>query len=410
MGDFVLDSYVYGDCDQVSDEAPVPVLRVVRRESHLGGAAAVAANVTALGAEVCCLGVVGQDAPGEQIVAQLLSVRAEVSSLMKLRSRPTTTKQRLIGLAQKRHQQRILRVDEEDDAELPEEVLSSLRGAVRSQLRNCRVLAIEDYGKGVVGEQATPAIIADAAAAKLPVVVDAAALDDYSRYRGATLLICNRRQAERVGRMAIINDESLERIAERIVREAGCGGIVITLARDGSYLKQAGRPGERFATRERPVYDVTGAGDMVLSMLAVALAGGAEPDAAVSLANVAAGLEVERYGNVPVRRDELVAELDRMKRQRHGKVVGLDELLAEVVRLHQAGKAVVWTNGCFDILHAGHVGQPEFRPPPGRRADRGDQLRRLRPAEQGPRPADRQPGGPRRGAGGAGVRRLRHHL
>ncbi len=355
LGDFMLDTYVYGDCERISPEAPVPVLRVVRQENRVGGAASVAADVLALGGAVDCLGVLGQDRWADELLGMLHAVGGQTASLMKLPDRPTTSKTRYVGLAQHRHPQQILRVDGESRDPLPPGVLQSLRAAVRASLAQADVLAIEDYDKGVVTDETAPAIIADARAAGLAVLVDPARIGDYSRYRGCTLLTPNRHEASLASGVAITDPASLERAAERILADAGAEGVVITLDKEGAYLKAAGQPGRRITTQPRDVYDVTGAGDMVLATLCVALAGGADWEAAVALANVAGGLEVERFGVVPVRRDELLAELYRLQHQGTGKVLGRAELVAEIDRLRQAGKAVAFTNGCFDILHAGHV-------------------------------------------------------
>ncbi len=355
LGDFMLDRYLYGDCERVSQEAPVPVLRVVRREPGCGGAASVAANVLALGAAVECFGVAGQDVRGEELLSMLTTAGAKTSGLLKLPDRPTTTKERLVGLAQHRIEQQMMRVDDEDTSPLTPEVLATLRTGVRSVLGDCRVLAIQDHNKGVVDDEATPKIIADARAAGVPVLVDPAKIADYRRYRGATLLTPNREESQVATGIAIVDDASLERAAERIIEITAAEGVLVTLDKEGAYLKPAGLPGKRFGARARQVYDNCGAGDMVLAALCVALAGGADWATATALANVAGGLEVERFGVVPVKREEIVQELLLEKRQQHGKVVPLVELAAAVRRLKEAGQSVVWTNGCFDIIHAGHV-------------------------------------------------------
>ncbi|NQU75277.1 MAG: D-glycero-beta-D-manno-heptose 1-phosphate adenylyltransferase [Planctomycetes bacterium] len=355
LGDFMLDRYIYGDCRRISQEAPVPVLRVVRQESNCGGAASVAVDIIALGADVSCIGTVGADEAGEDLVSRLIAAGAKTAAILKVPNRPTTTKTRLIGLAQQRHQQQIMRVDEEDASPLEDTVLASIRSAVRSELRRCSVLAIEDCNKAVLTDVTAPQIIADARAAGATVLVDPAAIADYGRYRGASLLTPNRQEAELATGVLISDDDSCRRAAERILYATQAQAVVITLDKQGAFLQCAGQPGKRLTTRERQVYDVTGAGDVVLAMLAVAAAGGADWETAVALANVAGGLEVERFGVVPITRHEVLDELAMQKRQQHGKVVDVKTLMAEVRRLHAAGKTIVWTNGCFDILHAGHV-------------------------------------------------------
>jgi len=354
VGDFMLDRYVYGDSHRISPEAPVPVLRVLERESRPGGAGSVAVNILALGGEVCCVGVVGQDAAGGELLDMLAVAGAETSALVRLPGRPTIVKQRLVGLAQHRHRQQMLRMDEEPTEPLPREAQATLRGSLRSVLAGCACLAVEDYDKGLLTENSAPAMIQDAAAAGVPVVVDPAPIRDYGRYRGATVVTPNRVEAGLAGGVDITDEDSLRRCAERLLAATGAQAVVITLDKEGAYLARPGG-GKRIPARPRSVYDVTGAGDAVLAMLAVAIAGGCELAEAVALANVAGGLEVEHFGVVPISRQEVADELRRMVGLRSGKVVSRRRLAEEVARRRQAGETVVFTNGCFDLLHLGHV-------------------------------------------------------
>ena len=355
MGDFMLDRYIYGDAERISPEAPVPVIRVVDREARTGGAGNVVAGVLALGGRAACIGVIGQDEAGGELNQLLAATGAETPGLVRLPQRATTVKTRYVGLAQHRHRQQMLRVDQEADGAVPEAVHATLRTALLSRLRNCDVLALEDYDKGVLTDRNTPRIIADAVEASVPVVVDPAAGVDYSRYEGATLLTPNRREAGAATGVEISDDASLEAAAWRIIDVTGAQGVVITLDREGAYLLERGGGSRRVATRPRSVYDVTGAGDEVLAMLAVAVAEKCQLADAVALANIAGGLEVERFGVVPVRREELVDELRRMIGLRGGKVMARERLLEELAHRRRQGQTAVFTNGCFDLLHLGHV-------------------------------------------------------
>jgi len=354
LGDFLLDRYLYGDSERISPEAPVPVLRVVDRQSRPGGAGSVAANILALGAQVRCVGVIGQDGPGEELLGMLAVAGAETSSLIRLPGRPTTVKQRLIGLARHRHQQQMLRMDEETIDPVPKEAHLTLRASLRSVLGDCQCLALADHDKGLFSEQELPNLIADARAAGVPVLVDPAPIRDYRRYRGATVVTPNRYEAELAGSIALDDGDAMRRCARRLTDATGAEAVLITLDRDGSYLYRYGE-GVRVPTRARSVYDVTGAGDAVLAMLAVATGAGVDLLEAASLANVAGGIEVERFGSVPITREEIAAELRKMVGLRSGKVMGRKRLLDEVTRRQRAGETVVFTNGCFDLLHLGHV-------------------------------------------------------
>ena len=355
VGDFMLDCYVYGDTERISPEAPVPVLRVVGRESRVGGAGSVAANVAALGGQVACIGVIGQDDSGDELLKLLSAAGADVSGLTRLPHRPTIRKQRVIGLAQHRHRQQMLRIDEESVEPLPPTLARSLRAALKAVLPHCKAVAFEDYEKGVLTDETAPALIADARAAGLPVLVDPARLSDYGRYRGATLLTPNRAEAQLASGIRITDEASLEACAQRLIQSADAQAMVITLDREGAYLALRGKQGRRIATRPRSVYDVTGAGDAVLAMLAVAVAEGVELHDAVALANLAGGLEVERFGVVPITRAEVVDELRRQIGLRGRKVLGRRHLAEEAARRRQRGDSIVFTNGCFDLLHMGHV-------------------------------------------------------
>jgi len=355
VGDFMLDEYVYGDTERISPEAPVPVLRVVHRESRPGGAGSVAADILALGGRVHCVGVVGQDPAAGELISKLGAAGAETAALLRLPDRPTTLKQRLVGLAQHRHPQQMLRVDAEHAEPLPEAVATTLRGTLRSALPDCRAVALEDYGKGLFSEATAPPMIADARSAGLPVLVDPARVSSYRRYRGASLITPNRFEAELASGTRIVDEASLARCAEALLGEAEADAVLITLDKEGAYLARRDAECVRVPTRPRTVYDVAGAGDAVLAMLAVALAGGCELPDAAALANVVGGLEIERFGVVPITRTQLVEELHRMVGLRSGKVVDRRRLLEEVDRRRRAGGTAVFTNGCFDLLHAGHV-------------------------------------------------------
>jgi len=355
VGDFMLDRYIYGDAERLSPEAPVPVLKVVRTEERTGGAGNVAEAVLALGGKVTCIGVLGRDDAGDRLTGMLVSAGAETTGLVRLGNAPTTVKSRYVGLAQHRHAQQMLRVDQEPPRAISNRVATTLAVALRGRLGDCDVLALEDYDKGVLADDSARRMIADARKASVPVVVDPARIRDYGRYRGATLLTPNRDEAQLASGIPIVDDESLERAAGRLLDAAEADAVVITLDREGAFLLQRGGGSARIGTRARAVYDVTGAGDEVLAMLAVAVGAGCRFEQAVALANVAGGLEVERFGVVPVTRSEIVDELRRMIGLRGGKVLDRKKLLAEVRRLRRQGQTIVFTNGCFDLLHMGHI-------------------------------------------------------
>ena len=355
VGDFMLDCWIYGHAERLSPEAPVPVLRKIRQEMTTGGASNIAPAITALGGEVVCIGVIGADANGDELNALLSSSGADASRLIRRGDRPTTVKTRYIGLAQHRHAQQMFRLDEESVEEFGSEVHEVIRAAVRSELHSCEVLALEDYNKGVLSQVSTPQLIEDANRAGVPVIVDPALISDYRRYAGCNLLTPNRFEAALASGIEIVDQDSMFKAAERISAITRAQAVVITLDKDGAFLYTADGEGRIIPTKARSVYDVSGAGDEVLAMLTVAIGDGCDLDSAVGLSNVAGGLEVEQFGIVPITRAQVTDELRKMIGMRTSKVIARKPLGEELARRRKAGEKIVFTNGCFDLLHVGHV-------------------------------------------------------
>ena len=355
LGDFMLDRYVTGDVERISPEAPVPVLKSLRTDLRPGGAGNVATAILALGGQVACIGVRGDDPEGEELVNLLVTAGGETPALMRLGSRRTTIKTRYVGLSQHRNAQQILRVDTDPTGWLDASVYVSIEAAVRSEVRAGGVLAIQDHDKGVLTDETGPKVIAAARGGSVPVVVDPARLRDYRRYAGATLLTPNRYEAQLATGIEIRDEASRAAASGRILEVTGAEAVLITLDREGSFLQLAGGEARHLPTRPRAVCDGAGAGDETLAALSVALAGGEDWFSAAALANVAGGLEVERFGVVPVRREEVLDELHRLLGLRGAKVMARESLAQEVARRRAQGQTIVFTNGCFDLLHMGHV-------------------------------------------------------
>ena len=355
VGDLILDRYLYGDAERISPEAPVPVLRTVETREAVGGSANVAACLGALGCRVVVCGTIGHDNHGETLSRLLDELRADTSGVLSLPDRPTTTKTRLVGLAQHRHRQQLLRVDEEETSPLPTAVAERLATLACDLLGQVDVICIEDYSKGVVTEGLVAAIVAEARRCSCPVLVDPARLKDYGAYRGADILTPNRDELSIVVGHALDSLEAVAAGAREVLESLGSRAVVATLDREGAVLVEKDRDWRHVPTVPRSVYDNTGAGDAVLSMLAAAVAAGADLPSATRLANIAGGLEVEKFGCVPITADEVLAELRLEDRLQNGKLRTVDELVAELSLRRDRGETVVFTNGCFDILHAGHV-------------------------------------------------------
>ena len=355
-GDFMLDRYVYGNADRLSPDAPVPVLTAQRQTHQPGGAANVCLDLRALRCEVACLGVVGKDESAEELSNALADAGCSTAGLIRKPGRPTTVKHNFVGLAQHRHPQKMFRVDHESREPLGERTVARLLAKARTLLKGASALCLEDYDKGVLSQPVCRGLIRLARRLKVPVLVDPAAIEDYSKYRGATCLTPNRTEAAlATGKDNQSNSDADNATARTLLRQLGLEAVVLTLDRHGSLLVQKGRPARPVPTVARAVYDVTGAGDMVLAMLAAATANGADWYTATELANAAAGLEVERFGVVPIELDEILLSLLQQQHQELGKLRTLEQLLPELAAYRKQGKQVAFTNGCFDILHAGHV-------------------------------------------------------
>ncbi len=360
VGDFMLDRYLYGDAERISPEAPVPVLKVVRQEDALGGAGSVVADVAALGATPHCLGLVGHDAAAERIRSLLRQSGADVSGLVAASDRHTTVKTRLIGLAQHRHRQQLIRVDDECRLPIDAATTAQLLNHVEGLLDHCRAVCIEDYNKGVVSPELAHGVIKAARRRGLPVLVDPASVADYSRYAGALLVTPNRTETEKVTGLSLRSMKAVREAASRIHTACHTDYVCVTLDADGMALIGADGFFEHVPTRAREVYDVTGAGDEVLAAMAVIMAAGGNLREAATVANIAGGLEVEKFGCVPITRDELIGEILLENHRALGKVRTLDQLLPELARRRAARQTVAFTNGCFDLLHAGHVANFAF--------------------------------------------------
>ncbi|MFQ5806651.1 MAG: PfkB family carbohydrate kinase [Phycisphaerae bacterium] len=354
VGDFMLDRYVFGDAERISPEAPVPVLRVRERQDRVGGAGSVALNVLALGAQVRCFGLLGKDPFGDRVERFLAEAGADTHGLVRVDDRPTITKTRLVGLAEHRHRQQILRVDDEIVRAPTALDAASLVAAVQAALLDAAVVCLEDYAKGLLSSHVCAEIIATAREHSKPVLVDPARSGEWEKYRGATLLTPNRAELE-LGVGRALTDEELDPAAAGLVERLELDALIVTLGRDGARLVRRDGSVQRFPTKPRAVYDNTGAGDAVLATVAVAVAAGAAFEQAVPLANIAGGLEVSKFGCVPIPREEVVNELQRGHGGGQGKIRPVTELAAELNARRQRGETVVFTNGCFDLLHPGHL-------------------------------------------------------
>jgi D-beta-D-heptose 7-phosphate kinase/D-beta-D-heptose 1-phosphate adenosyltransferase len=342
IGDIMLDRYWEGGASRISPEAPVPVVRVEHVSERPGGAGNVALNIAALGAGVRLLGRTGDDEAADSL-AEMLGA-AGVDCLLQRDPRcGTTTKLRVVS----RHQQ-LIRLDFEQSSPPVHPVPTA--ADLATALAGCDALVLSDYAKG--GLQHTEQLIAAARSADLPVLVDPKGTD-FARYRGADLLTPNHAEFEAVVGACPSEAELVAR-GEELMRELTLGALLVTRGEQGMTLLRPGAAALHLPARAREVFDVTGAGDTVIAAVAAAVAAGAELDVAVALANIAAALVVGRLGTAAPSAAELRREISLEQGCERG-VLSLEQLQANLVLARDRGERIVFTNGCFDIVHAGHV-------------------------------------------------------
>ena len=348
VGDLMLDRYVRGDVSRISPEAPIPVLAVRGSEERLGGAGNVAANLRAMDAGVVVCGLIGRDGWGDAIRTMLEECGADTSALVVDESRRTIEKTRMVSGVQQ-----MLRVDYEEESAVSAKAEAALLLAVEKLVPEVDAIVLSDYGKGVLTDTLLKSTIDLARAEKKPVLVDPKGTD-YSRYSGATLMTPNRKEAEEALGRRLGDLDLVDRGAADLIELANLDACVITLGADGIFSRTKAGVCDRAPAQARAVFDVTGAGDTVIAHLALYLGHGFDLKTAVGLANHAAGVVVARLGTNAVTRSELRAKLFESSTELGTVLLG-DDLDQALAAWRAEKRRIVFTNGCFDILHAGHV-------------------------------------------------------
>lgn len=346
VGDLILDRYLKGEAERISPEAPIPVLAVASEEVRLGGAGNVIANLLAAGAGVWVGGAVGDDANGARLRQGLLDAGADLRALVVDGGRPTVEKVRLIARSQQ-----VLRFDREDRRPVAGDVERLLVERVTAALAGTDLVVLSDYAKGTLSPRLLEAVLRRRGS---KVLVDPKGTD-YARYRGAFCITPNRAEAEAATHVTIHDERSLEHAAALLFEQVAAEVVLITLGADGIFCARRGGASFRVQSEARKVYDVTGAGDTVIALLARYLAADVPLEDAVRIANAGAGVVVGKLGAVPVTLNELYRALQGKAHDAEAKVLGRDEAASLAADLKRSGLKVVFTNGCFDLLHAGHA-------------------------------------------------------
>ncbi|HUT25665.1 MAG TPA: D-glycero-beta-D-manno-heptose-7-phosphate kinase [Sumerlaeia bacterium] len=347
VGDPIVDHYLWGSVERTTPEAPVPVVRHERESAALGGAANVAHNVVALGGRVDLAGVVGRDEEGARLRRTLREKKIGVGGLIAETGRPTTVKTRVISMGQQ-----LLRIDREETAPVSARTADRIIEAVRRLVGRCGVVVLSDYAKGTLSAKVVAAAVRAAHERGVPVLADPKGRD-YARYGGCDLLTPNRREMALATGLPVSNEEEMRKVGRELIRRCRLGALVATLSEEGlAVIRPRGRV-LRIPARAPEVFDRTGAGDTTVAALALGLAAGLSLEDAAVLANHAGGIVCGKLGVATVSPAELRGALEGGAAA--NKVRTADELKILLANLQTAGRKIVFTNGCFDLLHPGHI-------------------------------------------------------
>lgn len=349
LGDLMLDRHWFGAVERISPEAPVPVVRLRRQSCAPGGAGNVARNLAGLGCAVNLAGVLGDDGAGKDFLECMQTDRVNTAAVLVDPERATTEKTRIIG----GHQQ-ILRLDREEMEPLAPPLRESLAKLLAPQIHLSSVIVLSDYAKGVLGEEICQFVIREAGRHSIPVLVDPKG-DDYTRYQGATMLSPNRAEIAAATHSPSGDLGRVFESAEALRESLGVEFLAITLGELGMAILEPGSI-YRCPARVREVFDVSGAGDTVMAVWAAGMAAGLDRHDCANLANVAAGIVISKLGTTAVSRHELLAALSDQKRSAStAKICTLEQLQMQVAGWRARGERIVFTNGCFDLVHVGHI-------------------------------------------------------
>lgn len=350
IGDVMLDYFIYGQVQRISPEAPVPVFHVQQKMKTLGGSGNVIRNLASLGVKTHFLSLIGQDAAGRAVKERLKELSSVTFDLFEDSSRPTITKTRYLS-----QNQQLLRADEEEIHPIPCDAEEVLLQYAQERLKEVDGIIFSDYGKGVLTLSLIKTILQLAFEAGKPVVVDPKG-SDYRIYEGATLITPNLKELGEATRLPIRSDEEIVTAARSLQKSCAISHVLVTRSEKGMTLLEAQKEPLHIPTYAQEVFDVSGAGDTVVAFLSAALAVGASYEEAARIANVAAGVVVGKVGTATVKLQEVDEVLRSRNHNGHeAKIISRTEALEQVILWKRRGLKIGFTNGCFDLLHPGHV-------------------------------------------------------
>lgn len=358
VGDIMLDRFIYGDVERISPEGPIPVLKVNRENSMLGGVGNVVSNVAALSAKVDVVSVIGDDDAGNAVKLKVGTLSSDTEGLVICPVRPTTIKTRYLA-----SNQQLLRTDAEHTTDASLDVTRKILERAYAKMDACDVVVLSDYGKGVLTDEIIESIIKEATARNKPVIVDPKG-SDYTKYRGASLVTPNRSELSQATSMTIKTDNEVRAASLKVIYDCGIKSVLATRSQDGMSVISADGSPVHLPTVAREVFDVSGAGDTVVASMAIAMGCGTSLEHSAYLSNVAAGIVVGKLGTAVVSAQELSDNLQGKKDEeirsaaqkvKIAPMCNLEQVVECAERWRREGKTVGFANGCFDLLHPGHV-------------------------------------------------------
>lgn len=348
-GDLMVDEYLWGNVERISPEAPVQVVSVTSEEYTLGGAGNVISNLVALGAKVSAAGVIGTGTNGQLVLKKLNALGVNTRGIIQDRQRTTTRKTRIIA-----NHQHVLRFDREVKTDISRQTMNKISRAAEEMMADADLILVSDYNKGLITKALMTKLLAAAQKYDRPLIVDPKGRD-FKKYAGASLMTPNKKETARAAGIEIVDESSLAEAARRLIKKTGINKILVTCGKEGMAYFDHDIPPYRISTKAHQVFDVSGAGDTVLAVLGLGIAAGYSNKEAVALANTAAGIVVGKVGTATVSKTELAAALNLIPTLSLDKQKTLAEVAAVARNLEKSGKRIVLTNGCFDLLHVGHI-------------------------------------------------------